>query len=174
MLVAAQPSTLVSEQEYLASSYEPDCEFEDGVLIVRNVGTEKHSWLQMALGAYIFRRRRAWGVNVYSEQRVRVRKGKYKLPDVCIVQGGRPSTPVFEVPPLVAIEILSPEDRPLRVDKTIAEWLAFGVGYVWVIDPETMESMLHTAAGRVPVPDATLRIPGTAIEIPLLRLDDDE
>lgn len=174
MPVAAQPSTLVSEQEYLASSYEPDCEFEDGVLIERNVGTEKHSWLQMALGAYIFRRRRAWGVNVYSEQRVRVRKGKYKLPDVCIVQGGRPSTPIFEHPPLVAIEILSPEDRPLRVDKTIAEWLEFGVGYVWVIDPETMESMLHTAAGRVPVPDSTLRIPGTAIEIPLLRLDDDE
>ena len=172
--MAAQPLTLVSEQEYLSSQYEPDCEFEDGVLIERNVGTEKHSWLQAALAAYIFRRRRAWGVNVYTEQRVCLRPGKYKLPDVCIVQGARPATPIFEQPPLVAIEILSPEDRPLRVDRTIAEWLDFGVGYVWVVDPETLDSILHTAQGRVPVVDATLRIPGTAIEIPLLGLDDDD
>jgi Uma2 family endonuclease len=171
--MAAQPLTLVTEEEYLSSSYEPDCEFEDGVLIERHVGTEKHSWLQIALGSYVFRRRKAWGVNVYSEQRNKLRAGKYKLPDICIVQGARPSTPIFEVPPLVAIEILSPEDRPVRVDKTIADWLAFGVGYVWVIDPETMESMLHTTQGRVPVPDGVLRIPGTPIEIPLLKLDED-
>jgi Uma2 family endonuclease len=153
--MAARPLTLVSEQDYLGSHYEPDCEFEDGVLIERHVGTEKHSWLQAALAAYIFRRRKAWGVNV------------------CIVQGERPATPIFELPPLVAIEILSPEDRPLRVDRTIAEWLEFGVGYVWVIDPETLESILHTSLGRVPVADATLRIAGTGIEIPLLKLEED-
>jgi Uma2 family endonuclease len=151
--------TLVSEQEYLGSQYEPDCEFEDGVLIERHVGTEKHSWMQAALAAYVFHRRKAWGVNVYTEQRARVRPGKYKLPDVCIVQGPRPTTPVFEQPPLVAIEILSPEDEPLRVDQTIAEWLEFGVGHVWVVDPEKL--------------DATLRIPGTPIEIPLRQLEEE-
>ena len=171
--MAARPLTLVSEQEYLGSRYEPDCEFEDGALISRHVGTEKHSWMQAALAAYIFRRRRAWGVNVYTEQRTRVRPGKYKLPDVCIVPGPRPETPIFDLPPLVAIEILSPEDRPLRVDQTIAEWLEFGVGYVWVVDPETLESILYTAQGRVPVTDATLRIPGTQIEIPLRQLEGD-
>ena len=31
----ARPLTpLVTEQEYLGTQYEPDCEFEDGVLIV--------------------------------------------------------------------------------------------------------------------------------------------
>ena len=98
--------------------------------------------MQAALAAYIFHRRKAWGVNVYTGQRARVRPGKYKLPDVCIVRGPRPTTPIFEQPPLVAIEILSPEDRPLRVDQTIAEWLEFGVGFVWVVDPETLESVL--------------------------------
>jgi Uma2 family endonuclease len=171
--MAARPLTLVSEQEYLRSQYEPDCEFEDGALIERHVGTEKHSWMQAALAAYIFRRRKAWGVNVYTEQRTRIRPGKYKLPDVCIVQGPRPTTPIFEQPPLVAIEILSPEDRPLRVDQTIAEWLEFGVGYVWVVDPDTLESIVHTAWGRVPVADATLCIPGTPIEVPLRRLDEE-
>lgn len=171
--MAARPLTLVSEHEYLGSHYEPDCEFEDGVLIERHGGTEKHSWMQIALGSYIFRRRRAWGVTGYTEQRVRIRTGKYKLPDVCIVQGPRSATPILEQPPLVVIEILSPEDRPLRVDQTIADWLAAGVGYVWVVDPETLESILHTAQGRVEVRDATLRVPGTQIEIPLRQLDEE-
>jgi Uma2 family endonuclease len=92
---------------------------------------------------------------------------------LCIVQGLRPATPIFEQPPLVAIEILSPEDRPLRVDQTIAEWLDFGVEYVWVVDPETLESILHTPHGRVPILDATLRIPETPIEIPLRQLEDE-
>ena len=112
-------------------------------------------------------------MNVYTGQRARVRPGKYKLPDVCIVSGPRPVTPIFEQPPLLAIEILSPEDRPLRVDQTIAEWLESGVGHVWVVDPETLESILHTAHGRVLVSNATLRIPGTPIEIPLRLLDED-
>ena len=171
--MAARPPTLVSEQEYLRTQYEPDCEFEDGVLIERYVGTEKHSWLQAALAAYFFRRRKDWNLNVYTEQRNRVRPGKYKLPDVCVVLGTRPTTPIFEEPPLLAIEILSPEDKPLRVDRTIAEWLEFGVGYVWVIDPETLESALHTTHGRVLVEDATLRIPGTPIEVPLRQLGED-
>jgi Uma2 family endonuclease len=72
---------------------------------------------------------------------------------------------------LLAIEILAPEDRPLRVDRTIAEWLEFGVGYVWVVDPETLESVLCTAKGRVPVSDATLRIPVAGVEIPLRQLE---
>jgi hypothetical protein len=51
---------IVSEAEYLATSYEPDAEFEDGVLIERNVGERDHSWLQAALAAYFFQRRRLW------------------------------------------------------------------------------------------------------------------
>ena len=91
--MAARSLPQISEEEYLASTYEPDCEFEDGVLIERNLGTEKHSWMQAALAAYIFRRRKAWGVNVYTGPRTRLRPGLYKLPDVCMAQGSRPETP---------------------------------------------------------------------------------
>ena len=41
-------TVLVTEEEYLSTSYEPDCEYEDGVLIERNVGERDHSWLQLA------------------------------------------------------------------------------------------------------------------------------
>ena len=59
-------TTLVSEQEYLHTVYEPDCEYEDGILIERNVGEQEHSWLQAALAAYFFKRRKAWGIEVFN------------------------------------------------------------------------------------------------------------
>jgi Uma2 family endonuclease len=164
--------TLVSEAEYLRTSYAPDCEFEDGVLIERNVGTEKHSWLQAALTAYLFQRRKLWNIQVYTEQRIKVRDRKYKIPDICVVRGTRPTTPVFEQPPFLAIEILSPDDRPIRVADTVEDWLKFGIPYVWIIDPETLESSLHTAAGRLRLDDGVLRIAEAGIEVPLRLLDE--
>jgi len=80
----------------------------------------------------------------------------------------------LEKPPFLAIEILSPDDKPIRVDNTIDAWLTFGVPYVWVIDPESLESALHTPHGRVPIEDGVLRIAEAGIEVPLKLLDEDE
>ena len=55
---------LVSEEEYLHSSYEPDCEFEDGVLIERNLGAWEHGELQVLIAAYFSRYREDWGIRV--------------------------------------------------------------------------------------------------------------
>ena len=50
-------ATLVSVDEYLATSYRPDCDFVDGVVIERNLGTKDHSKLQGEIFAW-FRDRR--------------------------------------------------------------------------------------------------------------------
>ena len=165
--------TLVSEQEYLNTSYEPECEFEDGVLIERNVGTEKHSELQLALGAYFFRRRKGWNICVYTEMRFRVRPGKYMTPDVAVILNPAPAGPVFSSPPLIWIEILAPEDRHVRVNKKVQDVLDFGAGYVWVIDPETLESEVHTAEGHGVLADGVFRVPGTEIVVPLADVMED-
>jgi Uma2 family endonuclease len=147
----------VPEWEYLHTAYEPDCEYEDGVLIERNLGTQEHSWLQLALGAYFFRRRKLWGIHAFTEQRIRLRPRKYMISDLCIILGERPKEAIFTTPPLLWIEILSPEDRPLRVSRKVREILDFGVPYVWVIDPETLESDLHTASASRALEDGLLR-----------------
>jgi hypothetical protein len=59
------------------------------------------------------------------------------------------------------------------VNDTIDAWLKFGVPYVWVIDPETMESALHTRKGRTKLEDRVLRIPEAGIEVPLDLLDEE-
>jgi len=163
----------ISELEYLNTAYKPDCEYADGAVIERNVGTQDHSWLQAALTAYFFRRRSRWGIHVFTDQRVRVRPGSYLISDLCVVAGERPVEQVFTSPPLIWIEILSPEDRTIRINQKVREVLDFGVPYVWVIDPETLESELHTKSGTRTLEDGTLRVEGTGIEVPLRLLEED-
>ena len=52
---------LVSVREYLSSSYDPDCDYVDGVVEERNLGEKDHSSLQMAVAAYFYARRKEWG-----------------------------------------------------------------------------------------------------------------
>jgi hypothetical protein len=45
-------ATLVSVQEYLAASFDPDRDYVDGELEERNFGERPHSYTQMSLGAF--------------------------------------------------------------------------------------------------------------------------
>jgi Uma2 family endonuclease len=164
---------LVSEDEYLHTAYEPDCEFEDGAVIERNVGTGEHSELQAFLAAFFVRRRKTWNLSVGNEVRVQLRHGKYLIPDIYVGRGQQRLRGVLTEPPLLWIEILSPEDRLLRVNRKVRDALDFGAAYVWVIDPETLESELHSAAGRTELADGILRIPDTPIEVPLQSVFED-
>jgi len=161
---------LISIEEYLKTSYSPDREYRDGVIVERNLGTKAHSLLQAALAGYFGNRRRQWNIQVYTELRIRVRADWYPIPDVCVY-----TLPDFEdrypsVPPLLWIEILSPEDRMVKVWEKANELIEFGVPYVWIVNPETLESELRTAAGVTQIKDKTLRIPETPIVVPLIEV----
>lgn len=163
--------TLISLKEYLNTSYSPDREYRDGVLMERNVGTWAHSLLQTALASYFRRRRKEWKIEVVTELRIRIRKDWYPIPDVCVYTLPAPEEEVPTRPPLLWIEILSPDDRMPDVWRKANELLANGVPYVWIIDPETLESELRTPGGiRIDVPEKTLRLPDSPIVIPLQQV----
>jgi Uma2 family endonuclease len=163
-------TTLVSLEDYLKSSYSPDREYRDGVLVERNVGTKKHSRLQVKLTKYVADREKQWNVEVYTELRVKVRETWYPIPDVCIYSTPDPEERYPSTPPLLWIEILSPDDRMVDVWAKADQLIANGVPYVWVIDPNTLESELWTTSGRQQVPDKTLRLPNSPIVIPLAEV----
>ena len=163
-------SLLVSEQEYLRTSYEPDCEYDEGVVLERNVGERPHSILETAFGAFFFERRKRFRIQVLTEQRIRIAPRKYRVADVCVYKEPAPRDRVFSTPPFIAIEILSPEDRISRVRKKIDEFLAFGVPYVWVIDPEARRADVYTTALIYEAKDGVLRTEDPAIEVPLAEL----
>jgi Uma2 family endonuclease len=112
-------------------------------------------------------RRKKWSIHVYTELRVRVREKWYPIPDVCVF-----SLPVFEGrysshPPLLWVEILSHDDRMIDIWAKANELVALGVPYVWIINPNTLESELRTADGIQRIADKTLRLPSSPIVIPL-------
>jgi Uma2 family endonuclease len=161
-------SFLVSEQEYLTTSYEPDCEYGDGIL--RNVGEPPHGLIQTALASFLYERRKRFRGRVITELRLGIAPRKYRIPDVCVFLQPVPSDPVPGTPPFIAIEILSPEDRMSRVRKKIDEYLAFGVPYVWLIDPERRRADVYTASAIYEAKDGVLRTEDPAIEVPLAEL----
>jgi Uma2 family endonuclease len=164
-------SLLVSEHEYLTTSYEPDREYDDGVLLKRNVGELPHGILQLEFGGF-FRELRKQGrlIRAAVETRIRIAPRKYRIPDVCVYKEPAPRDHVPSTPPFIAIEILSPDDRMSRVRTKIDEYLAFGVSYVWVIDPDRRRADVYTAAGFYEAKDGILRTEDPAIEVPLAEL----
>lgn len=163
-------ATLISVEEYLETSYSPDREYRDGVLVERNLGDRARAGLQIALGAYVYNRRHQWKIHVYTELRVKVRERWYPIPDVCIY-----SLPYFDErypdkPPLLWIEILSHDDRMVDVWAKAKELVENGVPYVWIVDPNTLWSQLCTKNGVESVRENTLRIPNTPIVIPLAEV----
>jgi Uma2 family endonuclease len=165
---------LVSEIEYLQTVYEPDCEFIDGEVIERNVGEYPHSRLQGAIYSYFRRRRKKWGLLPIIEQRVQIRPGKFRIPDICVVQGPEPDERILTKPPLIWIEVLSSKDKPVRVNRKVQEVIAFGCAYVWVIDPETLESYVVTRESQYELTDGMFRIEELGVEVPLGQLEDED
>ncbi|MBZ5673855.1 MAG: Uma2 family endonuclease [Acidobacteriia bacterium] len=159
--------TLISVEDYLATAYEPDCDFVDGHIEERNVGEVTHARLQARITAYLLTHYEAKGLVVMTEVRVQVRPGRFRVPDICLTVG-EPGEEVLTKPPFVCIEILSPEDRMSRIEVRINDYLAMGVPYVWVLDPQTRQAFTATAAtGLQEVKSGVLQTENPALEVPL-------
>ncbi len=162
--------TLISVSEYLSTSYDPDCDYVDGEVVERCVGELDHSRLQTVLLAYFYSREKQWGIFVVSEQRVQVSPTRFRVPDLCVVKGGKPAEQIFTKPPMLCVEILSPEDTMSRMLERVEDYLAFGVAHVWVLDPRTKRAYDYTAAGMREVKDGVLRAGDRHIAVPLAEI----
>src|SRR5271167_2384753 len=98
-------SAPVSVEEYLHTSYDPDCDYVDGRVVERNLGELDHSDLQSELTFYFRLRRKTWGVHTFVEQRVQVSPTRFRIPDICVMLGPKPTEPIIRTPPFLVIEI---------------------------------------------------------------------
>jgi Uma2 family endonuclease len=162
--------TLISVEQYLATSYRPDCDYVDGHLEERNLGEFDHSRLQTAIAVYFGSRQKQLGITVVVEQRVQVTPTRFRIPDVCVVLG-QPTEQIFRTPPFLCIEILSPDDRMKRVQERIDDYLAMGVSYVWVFNPSNRHVYVATAsAGLHDFKGDVLRTENPVLELPLQEI----
>jgi Uma2 family endonuclease len=160
----------VTVEEYLSTAYEHDCEYVDGVIEERDLSEFEHAYIQGLLIGLFVKNRDAWGVYPLAEQRIHAQKTRFRVPDIAILREGSIREPILTHPPLLAIEVQSP-DIPLRkTELKSAEYLAFGIQYVWVVDPWSRAAWRATADGLELVRSGELSIPDTPIRIVLSEL----
>src|SRR5271166_2138094 len=131
--MAALPnSPLISVEEYLSTSYDPDLEFVDGVLVERNVGEWVHSLIQSNV---LFALRRKYPhLKVVAELRSSVTGTRYRLPDVCVLLAP-PKTKYLLEAAFLVVEVLSESDVMSSVIEKLNEYANKGVPNIWLIDP---------------------------------------
>jgi Uma2 family endonuclease len=138
-MATAATSSFIPLETYLRTSYEPDVEYVDGELEERNVGEFDHNMIQRAVLFWFYLHEKEWGIRSIQEQRTRVDVTKVRLPDVSVFSREIPIEQVFTRPQLIAIEILSPEDRHYRIAGKIKNYMKFGVLNIWIVDSKTRE-----------------------------------
>lgn len=158
--------TLISIEEYLNTAYDPDMEYEDGVLVETNVGDLLHSAVQRNLIVSFAKQRPE--TRTYPAVRSRTREARFRLPDVAITLGRREGQYLAETP-FIAIEILSEDDRMTRFIEKLKEYAEWGVPNIWVFDPRTRQMFVFHGNALVEIEGDLI-----ATESPRLELTRDE
>ena len=151
--------TRTSLAEFLAlPETKPYLELMDGEVIEKPMGNRNHTrmttWLIHLLMNYL--ERTGEGV-VDNELRHGFADEEWVfLPDVSVTRSDRlPFPPAetpkgpFEILPDLAIEVVSPDEQPGRLQRRIAHYMRSGVLLLWVVDPEA-EKVTVWKPGELP------------------------
>ena len=157
-------------REYLSTSWSPDREFVDGRIEERNLGEKEHSIIQRYLTVLFALKRADWGVEVFPELRTQIAARNFRVPDVLVVRKGDSFERYITRPPLIAVEILSPEDSLRTMQGKAAEYRSFGIENIWIIDPEPRMAYRYTSSGLEEIHTGELIVPETPIRVVLSEL----
>ena len=157
--------------EYLHTQFEgSDREFVEGRVVERNMGELPHAILQAELVYLLRNLAKSAGLRVLTEIRIQVAPTRFRVADVAVWRAGPIGERIPTVPPFLVAEILSPDDRLVRLQPKIQEYLAHGVESVWVIDPDERSALSYSPASPAGALVQDLRTENPAIHIPLADL----
>jgi Uma2 family endonuclease len=165
-------STGISVEEYLNTTYRPDCDYLDGEVVERNVGEAAHSRAQIVIGGSLLAQEKQWGIRAVTEQRVQVQPNRFRIPDVCVLAPGAPREEIVVHPPLLCIEILSKDDSMPGIMERIDDYFAMGVPNVCVVDPLRRRGYHFTPEGMHESKDGVLRTTNPDLAVLLAPLFD--
>jgi Uma2 family endonuclease len=143
--------TAISVEEYLHTSFpDLDREFIDGALQERTLPDYLHGKVQMILAMFFGLLRRKLAIYPCTETRMKLGPNLFLIPDVAVFHGQEPGS-LPDMPPLIAIDILSPDDRMSAVREKLEQYKHWGVAHSWLVDPHSRR--LYTCdAGLAEVP----------------------
>ena len=161
----------ISVDEYLKTVYRPDCDYVGGVVEERNLGEIDHGLTQARFAQFFLNLYKKFGLVAMTEVRMQIQPNRFRIPDV-VVTRGKPQGRVLTKPPLLCIEILSPEDTISRVNARITDYLEFGVPTVWLIDPTEHRIWIYRPTGMEEATGGSVKLDGTDIEVPFAEIFD--
>jgi Uma2 family endonuclease len=145
--MSADARVLMTVEEYLRTPFDgPDRDYVDGRVIERNMGELPHARLQIELLLRLAGFSKTVGWQVLPEVRIQVSATRYRVADIAVWRSGPIGERIPTVPPLLVVEILSPEDRLVRLQPKVQEYLSHGVEWVWVIDPDERRALTYSTA----------------------------
>ena len=126
-----------------------------GVLVVREPAGFRHGVVAAALtrllGAHV--ETHGLGVVLAAETGFQIERDPdtVRAPDVAFVRRDRIPEPVPlgfpALAPDLAVEVLSPDDRPGETLAKVSDWLNAGARLVWVVDPGRRQARVYRADG---------------------------
>ena len=121
--------------EYLRTSYQPDCDYVEGGLLERNAGDFLHSITQG---------------EVYA--RLRLGERQFRVADAAAFEEPIPAVKHPSSPPLVVVEIVSPDDRHGEIVRKLDECFRWGCPNVWLVDPNNRRLYVYSERGLAETP----------------------
>lgn len=163
---------MITIDEYLHTSFRPDCDFIDGEVRERNVGMRRHAYAQAEIVSWFNQRKTTLRLQSLPELRMRVSPSRVRIPDVVVSEMPLPDEEVFTSAPYLCVEVMSPDDTFAALQERLDEYLQFGVPNVWVIDPFFKGDGMHrgwrvTAAGWTIAADGVMRTSDGRVAMPL-------
>ena len=157
------------------------CELVEGTLVEKAMGKGQSflaSWITRLLTAYV--EAHDLGDFAGPDGITRLRPGIVRAPDISFFRkeklpdGQFDMTPVGEIIPDLAVEVISADNTRAEIERKIGEYFQAGVEAVWIVDPFRRVVAVHTSADDFVTLKETDTLEGSPVfpglDLPLARI----
>jgi len=124
----------------------PEPDYLDGELKERHLGSTPHFEAQERMLEVFRSLKQSHSLFAYPEVTLRISPRRYRIADVAVFTV-RPRSKYPSEPPKFVIEIVSEDDRYVDIQEKLAEYHAWGVTNIWLVDPWTKKLGVFDQAG---------------------------
>ncbi len=149
--------TRISLEEYLRTSFEPDADYVDGEIEERNASERDHSGALSDVLFYLTDNYPVLRRRLLPIFKIRVRETRIRVADNCVLSITAPDEQIPTHPPVLCIEVLSPEDRMSRYLERLNDYFEMGVPHCWIVDPIARRGWVATPGHLDEALDGVLR-----------------
>jgi Uma2 family endonuclease len=159
--------SLITAELYLATHFEREPELVHGELVERPLPNFPHGDLQLDLGSRLRALRHGYPVFTGVEVRIRMAADLIRIPDISMWEGTEPD-PLPTTPPLLVVEVSSPDDRLGAMLQKLEEYRAWGVRHVWLVEPDLRRMHVYdqgslTEVSRLELPQFGFAVTATEL-----------